>query len=389
MVAIPGFLEHETTRPHDGALGKDVAMPQVPLQVGVIGCGAISEVYLANAARYRSFDVVTCADLDGERARRRAREFGIRAADSTEQLLADPDVELVLNLTVPKAHFELTREAIDAGKSVYSEKPLAITFGDASELVDRAAARKVRLGCAPDTFLGSAFQTVRRRIDVGLIGRPVAAVANMMSRGPESWHPDPAFYYELGGGPLFDMGPYYLTALISLLGPVREVSGLARISFPQRLITSEPFRGKEISVETPSHVTALLDFESGVVGTLTTTFDVTASEAPLLEIHGEEGSLSLADPNGFAGIVRVRGRTDSEWREVPLDTGAGGNARGIGVADIAQARRSGAAHRASGELAAHVVDVMERILESSKVGSRLALRSTCERPTPLPADFAA
>jgi len=362
-------------------------MPPTPLRAGVIGCGAISEIYLTNARRFRSFDVVACADLDAERARQRAAAFGVPRALTTDALLADPEVELVVNLTVPKAHHEISLRALDAGKSVYSEKPLAATFAQAAELAARADRGGLRLGCAPDTFLGAALQTARRLVDAGAVGRPVAATANMICRGHESWHPSPAFYYERGGGPLFDMGPYYLTALISLLGPIARVAGLARISYAERTITSAPLRGSVISVETPTHVTALLDFACGAVGTLVTTFDVTASDAPLLEVHGEEGSLSLPDPNGFDGPLRLRTRREAAWREIPLDPGAGGNARGIGIADLAQARHGGGAHRADGELALHVVDVMERVLEASEAGCHLPPRTSCRRPAPLPADF--
>ncbi len=354
------------------------------LRVGIIGCGDISGAYLRSLARFRDVRVDALADLDTERARRVARTFDVPAALEVEALLARTDIDLVLNLTVPRAHAEVGLAALAAGKHVYSEKPLATTFEDGRRLVEAAQAAGLRLGSAPDTFLGAGLQTCRRLIDAGMIGRPIAAMGAMLNHGHEHWHPNPGFMYQVGGGPLFDMGPYYLTALVHLLGPVRRVHGAAAIGCEVRPVTSQPLAGLEIVPEIDTHVIATLTFASGVLATLTTSFDVWASDAPLLEIHGTEGSLSLPDPNTFGGPVRLRGRNDAGWQDVPLQGDYVGNARGLGVADLATALRSGRAHRASGELAFHVLDVMSSVLDSAERGAVLETRTSCARPAALP-----
>jgi len=354
-----------------------------PVPVGVIGCGNISGIYLENAHRLDAIDVVACADLIPERAKERAVAFFVPRACTVDELLEDPSIRIVLNLTVPRAHTEVALAALQAGKSVYNEKPLTITRDDARRLLDLAAERDLCVGCAPDTFLGGSHQTTRKLIDDGAIGEPVAATAFMVCHGHESWHPDPEFYYEVGGGPLFDMGPYYLTALVNLLGPVRRVCASARASFPRRTITSELKRGKVIDVEIPTHVAGVLDFASGAVGSLIMSFDVWHSHLPLIEVHGAEGSLSVPDPNGFGGPVRLRRAADEEWAEVPPAFGHLENSRGLGVADMATALQTGEPHRANGELAYHVLDVMHALHESSESGQHVEIESTCERPAPL------
>ena len=241
----------------------------------------------------------------------------------------------------------------------------------------------MRLGAAPDTFLGGGLQTCRQLIDEGAIGEPVAATAFMLIPGHERWHPQPDFYYQPGGGPLFDMGPYYLTALVSLLGPVRRVTGSARATFPERTISSEPRAGERIAVEVPTHLAAILDFASGPIATLVTSFDVWASKAPKLEIYGSQGSLSLPDPNTFAGPVRIRGADDEIWRVVPVTRPYTKNSRGLGLADMAAGLRGGAAHRASGDLAYHVLEVMHAVETASREGRHVAIESSCQRPAPL------
>jgi predicted dehydrogenase len=300
-------------------------------------------------------------------------------------LLADPAVELVLNLTIPAAHGTVASAALGAGKSVYNEKPLALSREEGQRLLDVARERGLRVGGAPDTFLGAGLQTCRGLVDGGAIGEPVAATAFLLGHGPEGWHPDPAFYYQKGGGPLFDMAPYYLTALIALLGPIRRVTGSARASFPERTIGSQPKAGEKIPVEVATHVAAVLDFAGGAIATLVTSFDVWASNAPKLELYGSTGSLSLPDPNTFGGPVRLRGAADKEWRDVPLTHANATNSRGLGPADMAVALRSGRPHRASGELAFHVLDVMHAIEEASASGRHVEIGSSCERPAPLPA----
>ncbi len=284
-------------------------MSRKTVKVGIVGCGAISAAYLEKSKRFRDIEVVACADLDMERARERAEEFEVEKACTVDELLADQQIEIVINLTIPKAHASVGLQALEVGKSIYVEKPLAVQRAEARQMLELAAAKGLRVGGAPDTFLGGAHQTCRKLIDDGWIGEPIAANAFMMGHGHESWHPDPEFYYELGGGPMFDMGPYYLTALVNMMGPVERVSGCTRITFPQRTITSEKKYGKVIDVETPTHVTGIMEFKNGAVGHITTSFDVWGARLPNIEIYGTEGSLSVPDPNGFGGTVLYkRGR---------------------------------------------------------------------------------
>ncbi|HEU5329667.1 MAG TPA: Gfo/Idh/MocA family oxidoreductase [Thermomicrobiales bacterium] len=353
------------------------------IPTGVIGTGTISGIYLKNAPHFTSMDIVACADVLPERAQVRAQEYGI-AAKTVAELLADPEIQLVINLTIPRAHAEVAQAVIAAGKSVYNEKPLAVTREDGRATLEAASARGVRVGCAPDTFLGASLQTCRELLDAGAIGEPVAATAFMLGHGPEHWHPDPAFYYQVGGGPMFDMGPYYLTALISLLGPVRRVTGSARISFPERTITSEPKYGEKVQVEIPTHIAGVMDFASGAIGTIVTSFDVWSAQVPRIEIYGTTGTLSVPDPNRFGDPVRIRIGREDEWRDVPLTHANAENSRGLGAADLAQALISGRPHRASGELAYHVLDIMHAFHDASREGRHIELTSTCERPAPLP-----
>lgn len=355
-------------------------MPSI--NVGVIGCGNISSTYLAVMPAFPVLRVVACADLDLSRARAQAAKFGVPRACTVDELLADPDIGLVVNLTVPAAHYEVALAALEAGKSVYNEKPLALRREEAAHLLEVARARGLRVGCAPDTFLGAGLQTCRRLLDAGVIGKPLAAVGFMLSHGPEGWHPDPEFFYKVGGGPLFDMAPYYLTALIHLLGPVHRVSGSARISFPTRTVGSGPKKGQTIVVETPTHVVATLEFVNGAVATLITSFDVWAHHLPNLEVYGSDGTLHGPDPNTFGGPVQVWRSDTGTWQEQPLVPGPVHNSRGLGVADMAEAILSGRPHRANGEMAYHVLDIMHAILEAAESGRAIPLTSTCARPEP-------
>lgn len=355
-----------------------------PVKVGIIGCGNISAIYLKNCRNFEMLEVAACADLVLERAEEKAAAFGVPKAYTVDQLLADPEIELVVNLTIPKAHADVALAALEAGKSVYNEKPLAVEREEGRRLLSEAERRGLWIGGAPDTFLGGALQTCRKLIDDGEIGEPVAATAFMMSHGHEHWHPDPVFYYQPGGGPMFDMGPYYLTALVSLIGPVRRVTGSARITFPERTITSKPKYGQTIEVKVPTHIAGVLDFACGAVGTIVTSFDVWAAEVPRIEIYGTLGSLSVPDPNHFGGTVKLRRAGDDAWREVPLTHGYTENSRGLGVADMAYAMRFGRPHRANGRLAYHVLDIMHAIHDASREERHVRLESDCERPDPLP-----
>ncbi len=358
------------------------------IKVGIIGCGNISGIYLKNCTQvFDNLEVVAVADIIPERARARAEEFNIPKACSVEELLSDPEIKIVINLTVPGAHAEVCMAALKAGKSVYVEKPLAVKREDGAEILRLAEEKGLLVGCAPDTFMGGGLQTCRKLIDDGWIGETVAATAFMACHGHESWHPDPEFYYKPGGGPMFDMGPYYLTALISLIGPIRRVTSSARITFPERLITSQPKRGTRVKVEVPTHVAGVLDFENGAIGTIITSFDVWAHHLHNIEIYGSEGTLKVPDPNTFKGPVMVRRKDSGEWKEIPLTHGFAENSRGIGVADMAIALAEGRKHRANGKMAYHVLDVMWGFHDASKEGKHIDIRSTCERPEPLPMDF--
>lgn len=354
-----------------------------PVKVGIIGCGNISGIYFKAGKTFSILDIVACADLIMERAQAKAEEHGIRAL-TVDQLLADPEIQIVINLTIPNAHYEVCKAALEAGKHVHVEKPLSITREQGKDLLETARARNLRVGAAPDTFLGGGLQTCRKLIDDGWIGEPVGATAFMLCHGHESWHPDPEFYYKVGGGPMFDMGPYYLTALISLIGPIRRVTGSTRISFPERTITSAPKYGTKVKVDVPTHVAGIMDFANGAIGTILTTFDVWASQLPRIEIYGTEGSLDVPDPNGFGGPVRVHRMGASGWSEVPLTHGFADNSRGIGVADMAYAIQSGRPHRANGQMAYHVLETMHGFHDASDMGKHYAMESTCERPAPLP-----
>ncbi|MBI2502374.1 MAG: Gfo/Idh/MocA family oxidoreductase [Candidatus Latescibacteria bacterium] len=357
-------------------------------RIGIVGCGAISAAYLKIARTFPILEVAACADLLPERAKARAEEFGVPRACAVEELLKDPEIQIVVNLTIPRAHAEVGLAALEAGKAVYNEKPLAVWREDGRKMVELAKRKGLRLGAAPDTFFGGGLQTCRKLIDEGWIGQPVASTTFMLCHGHESWHPDPAFFYHKGGGPMFDMGPYYLTALVMLMGPVRRVTGSTRITFPERTITSQAKYGQKIQVEIPTHVAGIMEFHSGAIGTITTSFDVWAGQVPRIEIYGTEGSLSVPDPNGFGGPVKVRRAGAADWSEIPLTHGYAENTRSIGVADMAYAQRSGRPHRASPELVYHVLDLMHAFHDSSAQGKHVDLESTCKRPAPLPLGLA-
>ena len=386
-------------------------MTSTPVGVGIIGAGYISEIYLENlTTRFEGVRVIGIADMMQERAAARATAYGISAM-TVEGMLANPEIELVVNLTIPLAHADVALATVDAGKSVYNEKPLTETREQGKALLALAAERGVLVGGAPDTFLGGGLQTAREMIDRGDIGHPIAATANMYTHGHEHWHPDPGFYYQPGAGPMFDMGPYYVTALVSLLGPIIRVSSSAGISFPERVVTSKPKFGEIITVNTPTHIAGTLDFASGAIGTITTSFDLYDTLHSQLTVYGTEGTLQLPDPNTFGGEIRILrpatanlardplsvGRTPGdktdpaaverpEFTTVPLTHGYTDNSRGIGVADLARAIRHNATPRASGELAYHVLDVMHATLESSEQGRHIPIESTVTRPFPLRSD---
>ncbi|MFB5067743.1 MAG: Gfo/Idh/MocA family protein [Candidatus Wallacebacter cryptica] len=354
-----------------------------PVKVGIIGCGNISGIYFKNTAQFEILDVIAAADLVPERVEAKAAEFNIpKVYYSGEELLQDPEVELIINLGTPDTHAEICLAALNAGKHVYVEKPLAITLEEGQAILRTAEAKGLLVGCAPDTFMGGGIQTCRKLIDDGWIGQPIGGTAFMVNHGHEHWHPDPEFYYKTGGGPMFDMGPYYLTALVNLLGPIKRICGSTKRSFAERTITSTPKYGQKIEVEVPTHVAGIFDFASGAVISMITSFDVWGANLPRIEIYGTKGTLSVPDPNGFGGPVKIK-LPESEWKEIPLTHGYSENSRGLGAADLAYAIRTGRNYRASCKLAYHVLEAMHGVHSASDSGRYYEMESTCDQPEPL------
>jgi predicted dehydrogenase len=334
-----------------------------PVGVALVGAGVISTQYLTALSAFPDVRVLAVADLDVERARAAAREYQVPEAGDVASVLAIPEVEIVVNLTIPAAHAEVDAAVLRAGKHVYGEKPLALTPSDGAKILAEAQSRGLRVGSAPDTFLGAGLQSAARALAAGAIGEPVSATAVTQGPGPESWHPSPEFLYQYGAGPLFDIGPYYLTALVALFGPVSRVAATARRARARRVIGSGPKAGTDFAVEVPTHVHALLDFAGGPSASATFSFD-SAVPRRMIEITGTEGTLSLPDPNTFEGPLRIRAFGEEEWRDLPVTGTTAG--RGIGVLDLARAIRGGAAHRASGELAQHVLELMTSVTDSAE-----------------------
>ena len=364
------------------------------MKIGVLGCGHVSDQYFQGLGRYESLTILACADLDEERAARKAAAHGVPRACSPDQLLSDDEVELVVNLTPPQAHAPVSLSGIRAGKHVWSEKPLATNLDDARALLDAATDAGVRLGCAPDTFLGGSLQTAIKLVDDGWLGEPVSAVAFASEPGYEHWHPDVRSFYRAGGGPALDLGPYWVAALVATLGPVARVSASARATFPERVVGVGPRRGERFPVEVPTHVTGTLEFDSGPIATVLMSWDIWATNLPYVEIYGTAGSLSVANPDEFHGEPRLRRAGAEELRQPPPPPGSlhwspiplvqpGDVGRGIGIADMALAIRDGRPHRASGELAYHVLEVLLAFERSGSEGRHIAVESRCARPAPL------
>lgn len=369
------------------------------LGVGIIGCGNISAAYLRLGPLFKALEIRAVADLNMEAAKARATEFGVRA-ESVEDLLAARDIDVVVNLTIPDAHFAVTKSILEAGKHAYSEKPLVLTLAEGEQLRGLADGKGLRIGSAPDTFLGGSHQLARAKIDEGLIGDVVAGTCHVMSHGMEHWHPNPDFFFLPGAGPVLDIGPYYVTNLIQLIGPVKRVAALATSATPTRTISTDGQRkGEEIPVKTPTNIHALLDFENGATITLSASWDVWAHRHANMELYGKDGSLFVPDPNFFGGAVEHAGHDGkiaplAQWdhpfgvanQEHPQ--GARANYRTAGLADMAQAIVEDRPHRCSLELAIHAVDVMTSILKSGETGAFVELTTTCERPSSLSPDEA-
>ena len=357
-----------------------------PLRVGIVGIGNISGIYLKNLSAFEATTVVAVADLDRPRAEKAAEEHGVPNVLTADELIAHDDVDLVLNLTIPAAHGAVAIQAVESGKHVYNEKPLSIDLDEARRLVALAKERGVRVGCAPDTFMGQGIQTALAALDSGIVGTPVAATAAMRSRGPEGWHPSPAFFFKPGGGPMLDMGPYYLTALAAMLGPARRATGIVAASFPARTVGSGPLKGESIEVETPTHLAGVVEYASGVIAELTTSFDVYHGSGQPITIYGSEGTLKVPDPNNFSGEVLTRRGGEDEWRPFEPKHAYGENSRGLGVLDIALALRDDRPHRASGDLALHVLETMLSFERSSREGRHVVLETAPERPAAVPTE---
>jgi predicted dehydrogenase len=374
------------------------------LSVGIVGCGNISGIYLQNIPAYQGLTLRACADMRPEAARAQASRHGIDA-HSVEELLARDDIDLVVNLTVPGAHFGVSLAALRAGKHVFSEKPLAVDFEQGRTLVDEAESRDLLLGCAPDTFLGAGGRLARKLVDDGAVGRILSGTAYLMSHGMEHWHPDPEFFFKPGGGPILDMAPYYLSALVNLIGPVKRVMAMSSIGFPERTVTAQsPRKGARIAVETPTHVMSLLEFASGAQVTFCMSWDVWKHGHPPIELYGTEGSLRVPDPNFFGGHVELTER-GGDWRAMdsggmplgapnwrspnwPPEAPSRANYRALGLADLASAALYGTPHRSTGRLGLHVLEVMHCILEAAATGQPMAITTALERPAILPDDDA-
>jgi len=364
--------------------------------IGIIGCGNISDAYFLGAARSNLIRVKACADLRLEAAQAKAAKHGVLAMP-VQQLLADPEISIVVNLTVPMTHAGVSQQILNAGKHAYSEKPLAAKFTDGAGLMELSRTRNLRVGCAPDTFLGASHQACRRLIDSGAIGIPVGGSAVVMSHGMESWHPNPEFFFKPGGGPILDVGPYYITQLVNLLGPVRRAVGLGTIGNATRTVTSEPHKGSTIDVEVLTTVNGVLEFVNGANISLSASWDVWKhNRASPIEIYGTEGSLLGVDPNFFGNIPRVC-KPNGDWQDVAIAAHPFGIAnrelrngtmqadyRIVGLIDMAMAIRHSRPHRASGDLALHVLEVLEALEASSRSGQFVSIRSRCERPEPVP-----
>lgn len=365
------------------------------LGVGIIGCGNISAAYLRLAPLFRDIEIRGVADMNPEAASARGAEFNVPVFD-IDGLLAADSIDIIVNLTIPAAHYAVTTRILEAGKHAYSEKPLVLTLDEGEALRALTAAKGLRVGSAPDTFLGGAHQQARQMIDAGKVGEIVAGTAHVMSHGMEHWHPNPDFFFQPGGGPVLDIGPYYITNLVQLIGPARRVAALASSASAVRTITSEPRRGETIPVETPTNIHALIEFANGATITLSTSWDVWTHRHAPMELYGSEGSLFVPDPNFFGGALELAGRDGQIVPVAPWNHPFGvanqeygqANYRTAGLADMAQAIHQGRPHRCSLDLAVHAVDIMTSILKSGESGKFINLTTTCARPEALAPDAA-
>ena len=355
------------------------------MRVGIVGCGNISGIYMENLTKTFSscITVAACADLDAEKAKSAAEKYGIPCIMTLDEMLESREIDLILNLTTPGGHYPISKKALLAGKHVYSEKPLALRYEEGKELLAIATEKGLYLGCAPDTFLSAGIQTCIEQISSGKIGRPTAATAFMMCHGHESWHPNPAFYYDYGGGPLFDMGPYYVTALVRMLGRAQSVFAYASKAHDERVITSNPLCGQKIPVKVNTHTAGMILFENGAIATLIMSFDVWSHNLPKIEVYGTDGCLSVPDPNKFGGPVKLATPQTKQFEEIGLISPYTQNSRGIGVAETELAIREGRVNAASGQLALHVLEIMDALDRSAASGKMITLESSPSEAAPL------
>ncbi|MBR2364946.1 MAG: Gfo/Idh/MocA family oxidoreductase [Lentisphaeria bacterium] len=363
-------------------------------KVGIIGCGMISDAYFKASSKFNILEVVACSDIIPERSAKKNEMYGVPNV-TNEELLANKDIEIVINLTPPQVHSKIAMDALNAGKHTHSEKPFGVDAADAAKVMALSKEKNLRVGCAPDTFLGSGQQTARKMLDDGWIGKPLSGVAMVMGRGPEKW-PHAPFFYDYGAGPMLDLGPYYITALVNMLGPAVAVTAVTKKGFDTRRIGPEvapqyqhmvePYGEYPVNVTT--HLTGLIEFANGALITVLTSFDIITNAKTKdyynFQIHGTEGTMLVPDPNGFGGDVQIFRKGYDNWVTAPKSHCYSENSRSIGAADMAYALRSGRKHRCSGDLANHVLDIMLAFDRSSKAGARVELTTTCERPAPLP-----
>jgi len=372
------------------------------VKVGLVGCGVISDIYIENAANFKSYEIVACSDIINDKAVDKAKKYNIPKVCSVEEIMADPDIQIILNLTIPQAHAEINLKALNAGKHTYCEKPLAVDLEDGGKTINLAQSKKLRVGCAPDTFLGGRLQMCRKMIDEGWLGKVIGGTAFMLCPGHELWHPGPEFYYKEGAGPLFDMAPYYITALIALLGPVKRLSGSYATTYTKREIKSEPLKGTFVDVDVPTYISGNLEFECGAIISCIVTFDVWDSKLPRMELYGTEGTLSIDDadpyggPNTFEGPIKFRSKDESdwlgfptqiprrpqatEWPRIPTLFKYNSNSRGVGLADMAKAIQTNRAHRANGDMAYHALEIMHGFYISADEGKFYNLKSSFTQP---------
>lgn len=354
------------------------------VNVGIVGCGNICDIYLKNLTKlFKNVEVVSLSNRTMSKAIAKAKEYGIAKVQTFEEMITDDSIQLIINLTTPKAHYELNKKALNSLKHVYCEKPLSLSFGESKELLDIAKKNGVLIGSAPDTFLGASYRTARRLIDEGQIGTITSAYSFDVCHGHENWHPSPSFFYEVGGGPMYDRGPYNLSVLIDLIGPADYVAGMTGKAFKNRVVTSEPLKGSTVPVKIPTHVNALVHFANGALCTMSTSFDVWESKLPFTEIHGTKGSLLLPIPIDFGGDVFIKKEGSDSFEKVDTGTLYQENSRGLGVSDMARCILDGGSFRCDASTAVHAIEIMEKIHQSSHEKTFKMLESTCNRPEPL------